>query len=182
MKKLIAIVVVVTLFGCANQAMNQGTIEANAWVAQNKPLAVQGTMPWSAYYEGAYDKFSVSNVAGKGALLSRINNMISTAKAYERGEISADQFNSYRRNLESEQFADNEAIGRANEAARRANAAAAFEASQRISEANARANASSGYQIVQPTPMSMPTQAIQPPIRTNCTNTGNRTDCTTWPY
>lgn len=81
---------------------------ANEYAATYKPMAEAGTLPWSHYYQGAYDKVLVSQVSNQGRVLQRLNLLIMAAKSYENGAITSDQFHFLRREAQAENAADNQ--------------------------------------------------------------------------
>lgn len=143
------------LVGCESAPHNQ-------FADVNRPLAEQGKMKWSDYYQGLYDAALASNVPNKGQIMGRANSMIQAALAYEDRKISEQQFAYFRREVQAAQATDDQA-----EWSRRNAALAAMmkEASVKI-EKNANENA---YQIVQPARTTT----------TNCTSYGNQLNCTT---
>jgi hypothetical protein len=104
LSKLIFIFFIFTglLSGCVvDQALQK-------WSVENYAAAEAGKMPWSEYYLQFYKQAEASQQPNKGAMLGRINAMITLAKMYESGQITKDQFETGQRMAKAEQAIDDE--------------------------------------------------------------------------
>jgi methionyl-tRNA formyltransferase len=97
MRLLIALVLVLTLGGCAHLEAQK----VSNWARQNKPLAESGQMKWSDYYTQLFDHIKAvpDNINGKGFYLQASATMIDAAKAFEEGRASKDEFDSFQRQM-----------------------------------------------------------------------------------
>lgn len=126
MKKL-SIVLTVILCGCATPGRSPQAQAFEAYIAENRPKAEQGAMKWSAYFEGAYQH--ALETSQPGWYLRSIGHMIKSAREYEAGSITLDEFKDRRRaeqadNAEKRQVAAEKV--QAERSARYAAAAAAY--------------------------------------------------------
>lgn len=153
LQQLLGILGIALIAGCAT-----APTPAVQYAYANRPLAESGAMKWSDYYTGLYSAILQSNQSGKSQLMARASSMIDTAKAYERGELSADQFESKRRQMQTAQVADDQA---AQDRAR----LALIAASKNLADSTAR-GAESAYQIVQPVSAAAPRPAVTPYVAT----------------
>lgn len=119
-------------------------------------------MKWSDYYKGLYNAAQYSNQRDKAQIMGRANTMIDVALAYERREISEDQFQHFRRQAQTAQAADDEA---ANARTRAALAAAAKSMSESMAQST-----ESAYKILQPAPTTT--------TNTTCNSLGGQLNCT----
>jgi len=158
MKRIILVVVLATLLGCAVPT-NPGVTAYRSYIAENRPLAEAGTLKWSAYYEGLYSK---SLAAGApDYMLNGANDMIDFARQYESGEITQDQFHHHRRAMQAS------VTGRSQADAERAQA-----------EYQRRASAVAVAIAANPIPAQsyvMPMQRQS--ITTDCVSNGNQITC-----
>src|SRR5450830_375595 len=98
--KLVFICFLVLFFvGCAQIQQH----EASSYVSTNKPLAESGSMKWSDYYKGLYEKVAQIKVNGTGQQLMLINNMISISLDYEAGKITKEQFDAATRDARAKE-------------------------------------------------------------------------------
>ena len=87
-------IAVLALAGCAVAERH----DFAQYIANNKPLAEAGTIKWSDYYKGAYEKLSaMGSKPGVGQSMLVVNSMIDAALSYESGKISKEQFDSIQR-------------------------------------------------------------------------------------
>jgi hypothetical protein len=82
------------LVGCAGQVSPQYRA-FEAYVAEKKPLAEAGSLKWSVYYTGLYDKAVASSAPPY--VLHAINESVMSAVRYEKGELSKEEFDYSRR-------------------------------------------------------------------------------------
>lgn len=112
---------------------------------------------WSSYYEQLYGQADQYRGPNKAEYMHRINSMILTAKAYERKEISEDQFKYAQRKMQAEQQAD---VDHAEASRQKAVSAAALRLGQR-----------------KPNEFLSPSYPTTSPVQTNCTQFGNQFNC-----
>lgn len=90
-------VVTFSLIGCANPALKQFQETNN----QERRRAESGSIKWSAYYQGVYDRMlRVNGIDDKAFHLNLLSFMIEASQAYESGAISKEQFNKAKRDAQ----------------------------------------------------------------------------------
>lgn len=82
------------LVGCASRPP-ANVLALQQYITENRPLAENGTITWSQFYEGAYARAAAAGAPGDS--LARINDTIRYAQQYEAGSISRAEFEYYRR-------------------------------------------------------------------------------------
>lgn len=125
-------------------------LELQRFAASAKPMAENGSMKWSAYYEGLYNREIAASSSGE--LLTMANDAWRAAQQYEAGSISKADFEYQQRAIRARATSISAAEEQA-EQARRAQQAAAI--------LSLRANLPAPYQIVPPAPLA-PISSIQP--------------------
>lgn len=103
MKKILSILfVALVLFGCASPQQSAQMQELKRWQAQAKSNAESGRMKWSAYYSEYWERLNVMPPhPQKTDLQQSLAELIPIARQYESGQISKDQFEDYRRLLQT---------------------------------------------------------------------------------
>jgi hypothetical protein len=91
----ILLILALLLSGCATNLQKPSAFQIYA--ESNFTRAESGEMKWSDYYLGAYEKLRLESSKNTGNQLIIFNELIDTAKAYEAGAITKDQFESKRR-------------------------------------------------------------------------------------
>lgn len=91
----ILLILALLLSGCATNQQKPSAFQIYA--ESNFARAESGEMKWSDYYLGAYEKLRLESSKNTGNQLIIFNELIDTAKAYEAGAITKDQFESKRR-------------------------------------------------------------------------------------
>lgn len=71
-------------------------------LAMRKEMAKSGQIKWSEYYNEVFTMFEKSNYSDKGFMMQYLVTAISMAKKYESGQISADEFDLYRKQLSAD--------------------------------------------------------------------------------
>jgi len=97
--KILIFLVAGLLAACAS-GPTPGQLAAQAYVDANRPLAIAGTLKWSTYYLGLYEK--QQSGGAPSFVLSTTNNLEATARRYEAGQISKKDFESARRGAQAE--------------------------------------------------------------------------------
>lgn len=148
-KLMICVALVGALAGCATpQQPHPAVTEFTQYVDANLPRARAGDLRWSDYYWQAYERLrQVPPHWERDLLVQAYSDMYQTARRFERGELSADEFKDAQR----------AAAMRVDERASAARSAAAQQ-----DAATRAANAQMGMQLLQ---MSRPRPA------TNCITT-----------
>lgn len=155
MKKILLSCLFAALAGCANEAqlVQKRAIEhANAYVAENKPRAEKGEIPWSSYYRGGYEFFS--RAGAPGDMLARINEAIRDSEEYEQGKISLNEFEYRKRALQAQEQTARQGYAQQEEqerALRAQQAAVQIAAAAQIMQASA------------PRPLALPAQVAPAP-------------------
>ena len=150
------------LLGCAHS----GVQEIEAWAVATRPQAERGEIKWSDYYREMFQRISRGpNLVGKAAAMERADVLASAALAFEKGEISRDDFESVRRQVAMSAQRDIEA---SNLAARAALASAIR---------NYAATRYAPTPSVTPSPPPAAVEQVRKPIQTNCTTFGPSTSC-----
>ena len=103
-------VIALLMTGCANSpnrsAVDPRVAEVMSYISINRPLAENGSMKWSAYYAGLYERQSAANTAPE--LLQILNKLLWNAQQYEKGAIPKDEFEYTQRDLRSQAVAANQ--------------------------------------------------------------------------
>lgn len=164
MRSLIALVLLLSLSGCAElqqqQATKQQQTQLQNYVTINKPLAKEGKMKWSDYYMGMYEIFQASNFIDRGFMMQTLAECIDVAKKYEAGTISKDEFDSFKLKKEADVAANVD--------------------NMKMEQAKIQALRPPPVYIPPPAYQPPPMQPIRMPTQTNCYRMGNNVNCTTY--
>lgn len=165
MKKLVLVIAILALSGCAEiqqqkqQAMiQQQRAELSTYVDTNRPKVNAGDMKWSEYYRGLFDIYGSSSFSDRGFMMQALVDSIEKATAFEGGKITAEEFEQFRMRQQANIAAYQETSAKDDEDRR-------MRALQAIAISNANRPPIT-YQPVQPV---KPYQ-IQIPKSTNCTS------------
>lgn len=123
------------LAGCATTARQPSPeyLELQRYVAATKPLAQNGTIKWSDYYEGLYSRQAA--VGAPGEALAGINEALRAAQKYESGAISKEDFQYQQRAIRA-QLVTMQEHRLAEEQAQRAQQAVQMAAMYQVMQAN----------------------------------------------
>lgn len=91
----ILLILAMLLSGCATNQNKPSAFQI--YGESNFNRAESGEIKWSDYYLGAYEKLRLESGRNTGNQLIIFNELIDTAKSYEAGTITKDQFDSKRR-------------------------------------------------------------------------------------
>lgn len=94
--RVAVLVMALLLTGCAG--IRQDTAVRN-YIDTTRPLAVNGSLKWSEYYERLYNLGAIHNMPGDS--LARVNEAIRNAQQYEAGAITRDEFDYRMRALDA---------------------------------------------------------------------------------
>jgi len=99
MKSLLIALMLTFLTGCAVVRQN----ELHKWSDANKSLAQSGQIKWSDYYTQLFDKIEEADLGiHRGPALQATNGLIASAKQYERGQITKEQFENAQRSAKAQ--------------------------------------------------------------------------------
>ena len=86
------------LVGCAINPTVKYVEEMKLYIAENRPLALSGTIKWTAYYEGGLliAKKIPPNIQGRSDAISDWLESINVAKEYEAGHLTKEEFYKWR--------------------------------------------------------------------------------------
>jgi uncharacterized protein YceK len=156
MKKLLIAAAVLILAGCAEIE----TQKIMQWAEPARAEARAGTMLWSDYYTGLYDRIAAiqAPIGGKGFYLQATSTLIDISKSYEAGKISHDEFRSAQRMMTAKE--------------------AEFHEQYRMQQSQAAAAAYSQFLYSQS--IQAQTWAARTPQFTNCQQMGNSVSCTSY--
>ncbi|MDR2327440.1 MAG: hypothetical protein LBE51_18820 [Acidovorax sp.] len=97
MKQWIGMAAALLLCACA------ATTPLQAWQSSSSQAAESGRIKWSDYYADKYTQLAqTKSFAGKSDLMKLASQLVDKSKEYESGHISKDQFESARRNEQTE--------------------------------------------------------------------------------
>jgi hypothetical protein len=107
MKILLILGLLVALSGCAEMqhrtAVEKSHQRLDSYVGQNLDRAKSGEMLWSEYYTGVFDIYRSSPaLPNRGFMMQQLAAAIETSEKLERGEISQEEFSSFRRKQEAD--------------------------------------------------------------------------------
>jgi hypothetical protein len=99
----LAVLVSITA-GCASTysqpQLNPKVVEVRDYISRNKPLAESGTLKWSAYYSGLYERHLAAGTSPQ--LVQIINQMQWDAQQYENSSITKEEFEFRQRDKRAE--------------------------------------------------------------------------------
>ena len=103
MKKILStLFVALVLSGCASPQQSAQIQEHKRWQVQAKSDAQSGRMKWSAYYSELWERLNVMPPDSKNTDIQQsLVELIPVARQYESGQISKDQFEDFRRLIET---------------------------------------------------------------------------------
>jgi hypothetical protein len=86
------------LVGCAINPAVKYVEEMKLYIAENRPLALSGTIKWTTYYEGGLSlaKKIPPNIQGRSDEISDWLESINVAKEYEAGRLTKEEFYKWR--------------------------------------------------------------------------------------
>lgn len=145
MKAFIALALLLSITACAMQQ------PADKYVQMNLQLAESGALKWSDYYKGLFDEIARSKYLNRGSMMQRVNFMQQTALKFERGQISKEEFEFVRRDMQAQVVSETDELTR----------------QQQIQRAQAIQKAAAGMQRPLPTTTT-----------TNCHTLGSQLSCT----
>lgn len=99
-KTLLALIIGISLFGCAAPRKNPQWEAYKAYTSAHEPLARRGDMKWSDFYAQAYQHTLPLQSPIQPTLLEVTSQMISHAQDFEAGKITKEQLDQYRREAE----------------------------------------------------------------------------------
>ena len=103
---------VVVLSGCAINPAVKYNEDIQLYIAENRPKALAGSLKWTTFYEGG---LAIANqipphVQGRSVQISDWNESINVAKEYEAGNLTKEEFYSWREAYNARAEAKNAAI------------------------------------------------------------------------
>lgn len=100
MFKKLALIASVSLLlsGCVTNPVTKYNEEISLYIAENRPKALGGSMPWSKFYEGALaiTQQIPTNAAGRSVPISFWLEALNMAKEYEAGRMTKEAFYKWR--------------------------------------------------------------------------------------
>src|SRR5689334_16666327 len=92
--RALAVVLALSLCGCAIFTETYGIQKVDNWAALNEPLAEAGKMKWSEFYSQYLEKVSATPVISNSPVVERLGIMVTASLFYEWGRIDKTGFDS----------------------------------------------------------------------------------------